>query len=68
MGINYHEETKEFHLYNDKISYVIAILPNGQAGQLYFGRRIKDRERFSHLLEYCRRDMAEEMCVRRQWS
>lgn len=58
MGINYHEETKEFHLYNDKISYVIAILPSGQAGQLYFGRRIKDRERFSHLLEYCRRDMA----------
>lgn len=58
MGIKYHEETKEFHLYNNEISYVIGILPNGQAGQLYFGRKIKDRERFSHLLEYCRRDMA----------
>lgn len=58
MGINFHEETKEFHIYNDKISYVIAILPNGQAGQLYFGKRIRDREKFSHLLEYCRRDMA----------
>ena len=58
MGIYYHEKTKEFHLYNDEISYVITILPNGQAGQLYFGRRIKDRESFSHLQEYCRRDMA----------
>lgn len=58
MGINYHEESKEFHIYNDKISYVIAILPNGQAGQLYFGRRIRERNKFSHLQEYCRRDMA----------
>ena len=58
MGISYHEEKKEFHLYNDAISYVIAILPNGQAGQLYFGRRIREREDFSYMQEYCRRDMS----------
>ena len=26
-----------FHLYNEKISYVMHVLPNRQLGHLYFG-------------------------------
>ena len=47
----YHEESRTFHLQNDWISYVIKILPGGQPGQLYFGKKIRDRESFDHLLE-----------------
>ena len=35
MPIVYHEDTKEFHLYNEEISYLFQILDNGQPGQLY---------------------------------
>ena len=31
---------KVFHLYNDKISYILNILPNKHIGQIYFGKRI----------------------------
>ncbi|MFQ9393476.1 MAG: hypothetical protein ACLR2E_03865 [Lachnospiraceae bacterium] len=27
MSIVYHEKTREFHLYNDKISYIFQIMP-----------------------------------------
>lgn len=58
MPIVYHESSKEFHLYNDKISYIFTILKNGQLGQLYFGRHIRDREDYSHMLELFTRPMA----------
>lgn len=58
MGIAFHEATGEFHLYNREISYIIKCLPNGQAGQLYYGKRIRDREGMGHLLELAHRDMA----------
>lgn len=58
MGIVYHESTKEFHLFNSEISYIFKILDNEQLGQLYFGKRLKDRESFGHLLELGQRDMA----------
>lgn len=51
MAINYNEKTQEFHLYNDEISYVFTILKNNQLGQLYFGKRIRHRESFSHMLQ-----------------
>ena len=51
MSIVYHEKTREFHLYNDKISYIFQIMRNGQLGQLYTGARLRDREDFSHLSE-----------------
>ena len=35
--IIFHEETKTFHLYNEKISYILCVLENGHLGQLYFG-------------------------------
>ena len=58
MPIIFHKNTKEFHLYNDEISYIFCILRNGQPGQSYYGRKIKDRESFQHLIEYSMRDMA----------
>lgn len=58
MAIVYHESSKNFHLYNDKISYIFTVLKNGQLGQLYFGKRITDRESFNHLLELYPRPMS----------
>lgn len=58
MSIIYEEKSKEFHLYNQEISYIMKCLPNGQMGQLYYGRRIRHRSSFGHLLEFAKRDMA----------
>lgn len=58
MSIIFHESSKEFHLYNDEISYIIKILRNGQPGHVYYGKRLNDREDFGYLVEYARRDMA----------
>ena len=33
MGIIFNEDTKEFHLYNDNVSYLMKVLRNGQMGQ-----------------------------------
>ena len=49
MNIIWHEKTHQFHLYNDEISYIMYVQPNGELGQLYFGSRIHDREDFSYL-------------------
>ena len=58
MPIIYNEKTREFHLYNQEISYIIKILDNNQPGQLYYGKRLRHREDFSHLFEYAMRDMS----------
>lgn len=58
MSIAVHEETRTIHLFNQEISYIMTVLPNGQLGQLYFGKRIHDREDFSYLLEIRQRAMA----------
>ena len=57
MGIIFHEETKTFHLTNGEISYIMTVLPNGHLGNLYYGKAIRDREDFSHLLELVQRPM-----------
>lgn len=51
MPIIYHHMSKEFHLYNQSISYIIQIMENGQIGNLYYGKRIADRESYSYLYE-----------------
>lgn len=51
MNIIYHETTKTFHLSNNDISYCILIAENGHPLQLYFGKKIRDREDFSYLNE-----------------
>lgn len=58
MSIIFHEKTKVFHLQNDSISYLMMVLPNGQMGHLYFGKRIHDREGFENLLETAPRPMS----------
>ncbi|MBD3919916.1 alpha-galactosidase [Paenibacillus sp. PR3] len=58
MGIIYHEQSGEFHLFNEEISYIIKILDNGQLGHLYYGKRLSDRESFGHLLEGGLRSLA----------
>lgn len=57
MPIRFHEKTQTFHLTNGRISYLMKVLPNGALGQLYFGKAIRDRESFDHLLEMKHRPM-----------
>lgn len=58
MAIIYSEQSRELHLYNDQISYLIQILENGELGNLYYGKRIRHRDDFSHLLEGGLRSLA----------
>lgn len=51
MPVLYENDTKEFHLFNDKVSYIMQILDNGQIGNLYFGGKITHKSDFSYLLE-----------------
>lgn len=58
MPIIFHKELQEFHLYNEEISYVIHILPNGHIGNLYFGKRIDPYKTYNHLFEETFRPLA----------
>lgn len=51
MSIVFHEQTKTFHLFNDRISYIMNVLPTGHLMQLYCGKKVHDREDFSYLIE-----------------
>lgn len=51
MNIIWHEKTKQFHLYNDEISYIIGVQITGELSNLYFGKRVHDKEDFSYLYE-----------------
>ena len=62
MSIIFHEGSKTFHLFNDEISYIMCVLPNGNLGNLYFGKKIHDREDFSYLLEIKQRAMSACVC------
>ena len=58
MCIIINKQKNTFHLCNEEISYIMTVLPNSQMGQLYFGKRIKEREDYSYLLETMPRPMA----------
>ena len=58
MSIQFHQAKKTFHLYNDNISYIMSVLENGHLGQLYYGKKIRDKEDFSYLVEKVPRPMA----------
>lgn len=58
MPIQYHKPTQTFHLYNGQVSYIFKVLRNNQLGQLYYGKRVNDREDFDHLFEIRQRPMA----------
>ncbi|MDO4328876.1 MAG: alpha-galactosidase [Lachnospiraceae bacterium] len=49
--IRFNEKTMEFHLQNDRISYILGVLENGQLGHLYFGKKIRHRDSFQHLIQ-----------------
>ena len=57
MPIKYYNKTNLFHLFNNEISYLFTVLENGQLGQLYFGKRVKDKEDYGYLSERGHRDM-----------
>ncbi|MCE7792698.1 alpha-galactosidase [Salipaludibacillus sp. CUR1] len=50
MPIHFNEETKEFHLQNNGLSYIFTVMKNNQLGHLYYGKRIRHRDSFQHLL------------------
>lgn len=58
MAIKFHEKTGVFHIWGNEFSYIFCILKNQQLGQLYYGKRLKDREDFDRMLLLSRRDMA----------
>lgn len=51
MAIIFNKKSREFHIFNKEISYIINIMDNNQLGNLYYGKRIRNRESFSHLFE-----------------
>ena len=55
MPILYHERTRTYHLYNDKISYLMQVMKNDQIANIYYGSKLNDREEFGYLIKtkYC---------------
>lgn len=62
MPIIFHEHTKQFHLFNSQVSYIICIMENGQIENLYYGKALRDREDFSHFHEELMRSQM-SICV-----
>ena len=58
MAIIYSDTSKEIHIFNDQISYIIQILDNGELGNLYYGKKVDHKEDFSSLLEGGLRSLA----------
>lgn len=58
MMIEFHGDSKEFHLHNRFISYVICVFDNGRIGNLYFGKKIRRNRDFSYLLQTGDRSLA----------
>ena len=48
MNIIWHKKSRQYHLYNDKISYIMGVSTVGELGGIYFGKRIHDKEDFSY--------------------
>ncbi len=49
MTIDWSEETREFHLRNERLSYLLAVLGNGALGGLYFGPALARGRSYRHL-------------------
>jgi alpha-galactosidase len=50
MPIEWNQESREFHLRNDRVSYVVRVLENGWLGNLYFGTRLTEGRSYAHLV------------------
>ncbi|MDO5136385.1 MAG: alpha-galactosidase [Eubacteriales bacterium] len=44
MAVIHHQNTNIFHICNEELSYIIRVMENGQLENLYYGKRIHDRE------------------------
>ncbi|WP_035343998.1 alpha-galactosidase [Alkalihalobacillus hemicellulosilyticus] len=52
MTIKVNEKSLEFHLFNDKVSYIFRVLEKShQLEHLYYGKTIKHRDSYDHLIE-----------------
>lgn len=61
MSIIFNKKSREFHLFNNNISYIIKVLRNNQIGQLYFGKKIHPKDNYNYLLESAYRPMSAYM-------
>lgn len=59
MNIIYHEQSRQFHLTNNQISYVIGFCDSGELLQYYFGKKIHDRDCFE---AQCSKGIKPMMC------
>ncbi|MCR5735780.1 MAG: alpha-galactosidase [Lachnospiraceae bacterium] len=50
MNIIWNKKTEQFHLYNDCISYIISVAPSGELTNIYFGKRIHEKEDLSYVV------------------
>ena len=57
MAIIFHEKSREFHLFNKEVSYLMRIMENGQMEHLYYGRGLRDKEEFGYLHEEMQRSL-----------
>lgn len=51
MGIQFRKEEQEFHLFNEEMSYIFSVLPNGHLSQLYYGPRVSTEQSYSYLIQ-----------------
>jgi len=49
MPVHINKKENQFHLYNEDISYIIGLLPNGELAHIYFGAKLPIQEDYSHL-------------------
>lgn len=52
MGIKFNEKAREFHLYNNNISYIIRVIDGiDQLENVYYGKKLIHRYSFEHIME-----------------
>lgn len=49
LAIDWDADARQFHLRNDRISYLIRVLEDGTLGQLYFGPTLAEGRGYAHL-------------------
>ena len=49
MPVEWIPDSRQFHLHNDRVSYVIRVLENGALGHLHFGGRLAAGRLYTHL-------------------
>ncbi|MCR5474874.1 MAG: alpha-galactosidase [Lachnospiraceae bacterium] len=50
MNIIWNKTSGQFHLYNDRISYIMGVGVTGELTNLYFGKRIHEKEDMSYVV------------------